>query len=218
MDNMKSKTKKLCIYGVGGFGREALACYKDQFGLDSKEISSSVIFMDDNPEVKGTVISGVIVCAKTDIDFYDYDFFIAVGDPSIRKQMVDSLPSDVSFATIIHPSAVVSESVRIGVGSIITANCVLTCDINVGKHAHFNLHSTVGHDTVIGDYFTTAPAVNISGNCHIDNMVYFGTNACIKQGLNVTQNVTIGMGGVVVKDINESGVYIGAPCKLLKRN
>jgi UDP-3-O-[3-hydroxymyristoyl] glucosamine N-acyltransferase len=74
----------------------------------------------------------------------------------------------------------------------------------------------VGHDCVIGDFFTASPGVNISGNCTIGNQVYIGTNASLKQGITICDDVIIGMGSVVVKDIIEPGVYIGNPISKLR--
>ena len=69
----------------------------------------------------------------------------------------------------------------------------------------------------MGDFFTTAPSANISGNCNFGDCVYFGTNSAVRQGVKICDNVTIGMGGVVVKDITEEGVYIGNPLKKLEK-
>ena len=142
---------------------------------------------------------------------------VAVGDPLERKNIVENLPSNTKYFTLIHPNSVVSRYVEIGEGSIITPGTVVTCDIKIGKHAHLNLHTTIGHDCIIGDYFTTAPGVKISGKCHIDDCVYFGTNSSIRDKINVCKNVTIGMGAVVIKDITEEGIYIGSPAKKLER-
>src|SRR5690606_21067889 len=121
------------------------------------------------------------------------------------------------YATLIHPSAIIMDDVEIAEGSIITAGCILTCNIRIGRHAHLNLHTTVGHDCRIGDYFTTAPGAHISGECEIGNCVYFGTNASVRQGIKITDETTIGMGGVVVKNIDDKGVYIGNPLKKLEK-
>ena len=43
----------------------------------------------------------------------------------------------------------------------------------------------------------------------------FGTSSSIKQGIPITNNVTIGMGAIVTKEIKEPGVYIGIPAKRL---
>ena len=41
--------------------------------------------------------------------------------------------------------------------------------------------------------------------------IYFGTSSSIKQGLSICNNVTVGMGAVIVNNINESGIYVGIP-------
>ena len=86
----------------------------------------------------------------------------------------------------------------------------------MGNHSHLNLHTTIGHDCIIDDFFTTAPGVKISGNCNIGKMVYFGTNSCVKEKINICDEVVIGLNGGVVNNINEKGIYIGTPAKKIK--
>ena len=50
----------------------------------------------------------------------------------------------------------------------------------------------------------------------IGNNVSIGTNATILP-VNIVDNVVIGAGAVVTKNITESGVYIGNPAKLKKK-
>ena len=79
-----------------------------------------------------------------------------------------------------------------------------------------NLLTTIGHDVVVGDYFTTAPGAKISGNCNLGEKVYVGTNASIREKLTIVDDVTIGLNSGVVKSIFEQGVYGGTPAKKLK--
>jgi UDP-3-O-[3-hydroxymyristoyl] glucosamine N-acyltransferase len=111
----------------------------------------------------------------------------------------------------------VSEWTNIGDGSVITAGCIVTVNVKIGKHAHLNLQTTVGHDSIIGDYFTTAPGARINGNSCIGHSVYVGSNATLRQGINVCNNALIGMGAIVVKDVTEKGVYVGNPAEKLSR-
>ncbi len=209
--------KKICIFGVGGFGREALCCIIDGLSKSRQNIEDVALFMDDDEKYHGTVIMGVPVISFNEFDVDKHKMFIAVGNPVVRKNIVARFPAETAFATIIHPNAIISKWVNIGEGSIVTAGTILTCNITIGKHAHLNLSTTVGHDCVIGDYFTTAPAANISGDCHFGDAVYFGTSSSVRQGISICDNVTIGMGGIVVKHITEPGVYIGNPVKRLVR-
>lgn len=144
-----------------------------------------------------------------------YEVIIAVGNPETRKKIVEKLPDKTKYISMFHSNAIIMEESFIDIGGIITTGSVLTTNIKIGKHSHINLNTTIGHDCIIGDYFTTAPGVNISGECKIGNCVYIGTNASIKNGVEICDNVTIGMGAVVTKNITEEGIYIGNPIKKL---
>ena len=209
--------KKICIIGAGGFGREVLFCLIDILSIAKLKAKSKIVFMVDDKNYEEPEVMGIPVIKFSTFMVEKYRVVVAIGDPYKRKMIIEKLPKKTEFMTVIHPTAVISECVRIGEGSIITAGTILTCEIDIGKHAHLNLHTTIGHNCIIGNYFTTAPAVNISGSCKFGNCVYLGTNASIKQGITVCDNVTIGMGGVVVKHINSEGIYVGNPVKKIEK-
>lgn len=213
---MMELRKKICIFGTGGFGREVLGCIADVLSGTEGGLEESACFMVDDEFHDGEKVMGVDVIPRSQFDPQLFDIVIAVGDPHLRRAIVDLLPPKTTFATIIHPSAILSTSVKVGEGSIITAGVILTCNIVIGRHAHLNLQTTIGHDCVIGDYFTSAPAVNISGTCRFGDCVYFGTNAAVREGVTICNDVTIGMGGIVLKDICMAGVYIGNPVRKLE--
>jgi sugar O-acyltransferase (sialic acid O-acetyltransferase NeuD family) len=207
---------KVCIVGTGGFGKEALCCLIDSFAGKKYKIGDVTCFMESDENYKEDEIMGVKVIRQSEFDPEGYAAFVAIGDPQLRRKVVGSLPGNTVYTSIIHPSVVMSEWIELGNGSIITAGCILTCQIKIGKHAHLNLHTTVGHYCEIGDFFTSAPAVNVSGDCKFGDCVYFGTNASVRQGVSICDDVTIGMGGVVVKNIKEPGVYVGNPLTKLR--
>ena len=195
------------IVGAGGFGREIY------WSLNPIERLNTVFFVDDiywdNTNEKILPLS----LFETD----KYELVVAIADSNSRKKIIESLPKKTKFFTHIHPSVQIhGEDVEIGEGSIICAGTIITTNVKIGKHAHLNLLTTVGHDCVIGDYFTTAPGVQISGNGTIGNRVYFGTRSCVKQKITICDDVTIGMNAGVVKNIIEPGIYIGTPAKKIK--
>lgn len=208
--------KKICIIGTGGFGKETLCCLIDVYASETTKAADFACFMVDDLFYKESEVMGIKVIRRSEFDVSLYNVVVAVGDPIARKKIVESLPKETTYATIIHPTVVKSEWVNIGEGSIITAGVILTCNIDLGKHTHLNLNSTIGHDCKAGDYFTTAPAVNISGNCSIGNCVYIGTNVSIREKVSICDNVVIGMGSVVLKNIAEAGVFVGSPLRKLE--
>lgn len=194
---------KKAIIGAGGFAREV----KSQMGIDDL-----IFFVDDE-----YYFGDKFTLPLSKFDKSEYEVVIAIGNPSIRFEMSKKLPTDTKYFTFIHPSTqILDKNIVIGHGSIICAGSILTTNIEIGNHCHLNLHTTIGHDCRIGDYFTTAPGVKVSGNCNIGSKVYIGTNASIKEKINICSDTTIGLNSGVVKDITESGTYIGTPSKKLK--
>ncbi len=211
--------KKICIIGTGGSARDTLTCLADIIAVseEGKNIEDVAVFMEEDDAYTVSSMMGIPVIKFSQFTPEKYQVIVAIGNPVTRKTVVEKLPPETEFITLIHPTAIISKWVEIGEGSVLTAGVILTCNIKLGKHSQLNLQTTITHDCILGDYFTTAPAVNISGNCEFGECVYFGTNASVRQGVKIVDNVTIGMGGVVIKDIIQEGVYIGNPVQLLKK-
>jgi sugar O-acyltransferase (sialic acid O-acetyltransferase NeuD family) len=146
-----------------------------------------------------------------------YELLIAVSDPMEREKIVGRLPKETKYWSFIHPSAqILNPSGEIGEGTVISANCVIVCHYKLGNHVHFNIGTVLGHDSVVGDYCTTAPGAMIMGDCRIGERVYFGANSCCSQKITICNDVTIGLGAVVVRNISEPGTYVGIPVKKIK--
>lgn len=193
--------KLRAIVGSGGFGREVFHHIK------SASQSECKFFVDDEYANQDAL-------PISSLDVNEYDVVVAIGNPVARKAMVQKLEAmGATFFTYVDPSVINLDWNDVGEGSIICAGSILTTNITLGKHTHLNLHTTIGHDTVVGDYFTTAPGAKISGNCNIGECVYFGTNASVREKITICDNVTIGLNAGVVKNIVEPGTYVGVPAK-----
>ena len=76
----------------------------------------------------------------------------------------------------------------------------------------------MGHDSVIGDFVTFSPGVHCNGNVQIDDGVYVGSGAVIRQGrpderLRIGKGAVIGMGAVVTQDIEPGCTVAGNPAR-----
>lgn len=203
--------KSIVIVGFGGFGREV--------NWLAKECGRAVIgFLDDKvpPGKKGnyTILGGLDVWS----DYPDAEFVVAIGNPRVRKEIVEKLTSQgvTDFATLIHPSVKMDESVDVGKGTLICAGSIATVDIAIGDHVILNLNVTVGHDDIIHDFVTVAPMVALSGNVTLSPGVEVGTGAAIRQGVEMASGSMLGMGGVLTKNTEKNTIYIGSPAKAFK--
>lgn len=197
---------QLAIIGYGGFAREVYH-HMINDGYDSSRIR----FYVDKEYADGTISFPL-----EDIDFKSQHILVAIGSPKARADMVARFPWFARYFTYVHSSVIVlDKSISIGKGSIICAGSILTTNISLGDHTHLNLNTTIGHDCNLGNFFTTAPAVNISGNVTTGERVYFGTNSSCREKISICDDVTIGLNAGAVKDITVPGTYVGTPCKLI---
>jgi sugar O-acyltransferase (sialic acid O-acetyltransferase NeuD family) len=206
---------KIGIVGTGGFAREILAII-DELG----KFNDIIAFFEPDDifekKFKDVQIMGKPVLPFSEFNHKNTLMTLAMANSKIRELTTKQLPTETEFISLIHPTANVSKWVNLGRGSIITAGCIVTTHIEIGDFCQLNWNTTIGHDCKIKDFFTTAPAANISGNCEIGNQVYVGTGAAVKQGITICDDVIIGMGAMVVKNITESGTYIGIPATKIK--
>ncbi|HOO22202.1 MAG TPA: acetyltransferase [Clostridia bacterium] len=120
-------------------------------------------FLDDTIPA-GTEISGYKVLGKTELCRnleQGTEFVIAVGNNATRKAIAENY-SDLHWATLIHPSAVVSRRSTIGEGTVICANAVVNTLTKVGRHCIINTLAAVEHGCEIGDYCHIAPGTIVN--------------------------------------------------------
>jgi sugar O-acyltransferase (sialic acid O-acetyltransferase NeuD family) len=141
---------------------------------------------------------------------------VAIANSKDRYDMVQKLPKETQFFTFIHPTALIMGDVEIGEGSFIGAHSILTTNIKIGNHAILNRGNHIGHDCRIGSYFSAMPGSIVSGNVTIYGLVYMGTNSSIREKLSIHSLSTIGMNSAVIKNIEDSGTYVGCPAKIIK--
>lgn len=210
--------KKIAILGAGGFGREVKTIID---AINKVNPTYDFIgFFDDGIE-KGLLINNYDVLGGiNDINKYDEDLSIVVciADPKIKKKVISNINnSHIDFPSIIHPKAsITDEFVTIGKGCIICEGTIITCNIEIKDFIILNLMCTVGHDTVIEDYCSFMPSVNISGEVKIEQGVYVGTGAKIINLLDIGENTIVGAGAVVSKSLPANCTAVGIPAKPIK--
>lgn len=76
----------------------------------------------------------------------------------------------------------------------------------------------IGHGTFIGTQTHLANNVSTGGSSYISEYCFIGSSAVVSPGVVIgSSDVTLGSGGVMAKSIEDSGVYVGIPAKLLKK-
>ena len=95
---------------------------------------------------------------------------------------------------------------------------ILTIGIIIGDFVTINQNATIGHDCFIGKFSNVAPGSNLGGGVVIGEGCDIGIGATVRDKIRICNNVTLGLNCGVVKDIKESGVYVGTPARRIKSN
>jgi len=205
---------RIGLCGMGGFGREVAPLGIAQCG------ANNIVFV--SPEPEQATHNGVPVIPIADLPD-DMLMAIPIADATVRRRLdADLRAQGRRFVSIIAPTCVFRGPSQIGEGAILCDHVVITANVTIGRHFQANLFSYVAHDCVIGDFVTLAPRVCVNGNTVIEDDVYIGTGAILKQGtpetpLRIGRGAVIGMGAVVTKDVPPGAVVIGNPARPLER-
>jgi sugar O-acyltransferase (sialic acid O-acetyltransferase NeuD family) len=212
--------RDLVVVGAGGFGRETVEAVR---ALNACGAGWRLLgYVDDDPALAGTLVDGTPVLGGiTELKSLP-DAFVVVctGRPDnyvSRRRIVRALDLPAErYATIIHPTASVSTSSRVGPGSVMLAYTALTAAVSVGSHVAVMPHVTLTHDDVVGDYATLGSGARLGGGVRIGCGAYIGAGALVREGRAVGSWALAGMGAVVTTDIPERQVWAGVPARYLR--
>jgi len=117
------------------------------------------------------------------------------------------------WATVIHPTAIVSRSAEIHPGAVVLAGAVVNPGASIGSHVIINTRAVIEHDCDIGRFACIAPGVILGGGVHVGESAFLGLAACVRDHVRIGAGVLVGMGAVVTRDFAEAATVLGNPAR-----
>ena len=115
----------------------------------------------------------------------------------------------------IHTGHVlIAENVDIGPYTVIHRGTMGLTSIGTG--CQIGSLNNIGHNCYVGAHNVFAAGVILNGGVSTGMNCWFGSGSVVKHYVSIYDNVVLGHGTVVTKDINESGIYVGNPARFLK--
>lgn len=205
---------RLLIVGAGGHAKVVAETAQ----LAGFEV---VGFLDRSAETHDQSVLGLPVLGDERLlgssEYAECAVVVAVGDNAAREAAVARLTAQgVEFALVVHPAATVSESARLGAGTVVFAGAVVNSSAAIGAHCIINTLACIEHDTVLGDFAHVSPGANLGGGCRAGRLAHIGIGASVLPHVSIGSRATIGGGAAVISDIPDDAVAVGVPATVVK--
>ena len=219
---LENGMRKISVIGLGAGGHARVIIDALQYNPEIEIIG----LLDPQAAQLSEKIAGVSVLGGDDLlpDLYNQGirlFFIGLGsvaDTSPRKKLYEYATSlGFSPLEVKHPSAIVADSAKIGLGATILGGAIVGPSATLGANVILNTGAIVEHDCVLGDHVHLATGATLCGGVRIGSGSHIGARAVIRQYIQVGEAATVGAGAVVVKDVVGGWTVVGNPARHLER-
>lgn len=209
--------KKLAIIGTKEFAEQIT-----EFAIQTGQFE--VVGYYDNIEPKGSLVNGRPVLGTVEDAIIGHmekvfdEIFIGVGYTrfDLREQFYVQLKGKVPFANIIMPSAKIGKNVELGEGIFIGDASQVGSDTRIENNVFMHGESNVGHNNIIGSHTYISGRFNSAGFCTIGKRNFIGICVIMADHVYTTDDVWIGLGCIVAKNVKEPGKYMSPSAKLYK--
>lgn len=203
--------KEIIIIGCGGHAKVIVDTIEKNGDYKIKG------FLDDNKTVvgyKNYLILDRIENAHRYNDEMTY-FVIAIGDNMMRKRISESI-NGLKYATIIDKNSFISDSCKIGEGSVVLVGSIINADTNIKKHVIINTGAIVEHDCFVDDYCHISPGSILCGGSVVYNNVHIGANTVVIPNKIIHERSIVGAGSTVINNIGNDTISVGTPTRYIQ--
>lgn len=139
---------------------------------------------------------------------------VCVGDPLIRQRVYKELSAiGMKLQSIIHPTASVSNSAKIGSGCIVSPFVYVGPFSRVADNVSLNVHAVVGHDAVVQNSAVLSPGACVNGHTSCGIASFLGAGAIVLPHVTLGNYSKLSAGSVLKDDTGDGFVLHGNPAK-----
>lgn len=191
------------LYGAGGHAKVIMDILK----AEGKLVEALI---DDNEgvdELMGVKVLHNVNCGISPL-------IVSIGNNRIRRSIAEKV--DAVFGMAAHPSAIVSGSAKVDVGTVVMQGVIIQACVQIGSHCIINTGASIDHECVIDDFVHISPRVTLCGNVHVGEGTWIGAGTVVIPGVKIGKWTVIGAGSVVDKDIPDGVLALGNRCEIVK--
>ena len=160
----QTQNGNLLILGAGQYGQMAAEIAQEMGVFDR------IAFLDDAP---GANVEGPLADLPKFAADYRYGF-VAIGNPALRRKLTEQLlQNNMTPATLVHPTAYVSPSVKLEQGCCIEPNATVQTGATLKTATFIASGAVVRHNAIVGEY------------CHVDCNAVVNSTANVPAGTHI---------------------------------
>jgi len=219
---LTSKQGVAClVLGGGGHAKVVVE------SLAASAIAARIAIVDADRGRVGTDVLGhpvigddVVLAEAQQRGFGHFVVGLGARDDNVPRQSLFARGREAGLnaLTVVHPSAVVSEHARIGVGTFVAAAASVNPGAEIGDNVVINTAAVIEHDCRIGDHALIGPSATVLGAASVGPLALVGAGAVVLPGIAVGEAAIIGAGAVVLADVADRARVAGVPAHLVQRN
>lgn len=206
--------KDLIIIGAGGMGRQVYQFAKMCKGYGSEFIIKG--FLDDNPNVMvGFEEFPPLLGSVDNYEIQPDDiFFNSIGDVRAKKTCIKKiLAKGGEFITLIHPTAIISEGAKVGLGCMFSARSGLGTESEVGDFCLIQDNAIIGHDVHVGNFCRIDCNVVLIAGVTLEDDVCIHTSSVINHNVHIGEGAKVGALSFVIRNVKPGTTVQGNPAK-----
>ncbi len=204
--------KKVIVIGSGGHAKVVIDILHEMgnveiCGITSKSLNLGSIFVGYQVIGDDTILS----------QYTNQDYYIAMGlggyrDNNLREKVYKYIKGlGFNFINVIHPSAIISRTVKLGESIVVFPNVVLNTDVQIGNNSIIATGSTIDHETIIGNNVLVSAGVTIGAYSKINDNALLALGSKVISGITIGNDAVIAAGAVVIKDVSNKEIVFGIP-------
>lgn len=199
--------KKIIIVGTGAVAAELTSYLEDGSWAKDRElkIKGYLTFgMSGEDSWKEYQFSYPYLGLLEDYKVQEEDYFVlALGNSEVKKKIVEMIKAhNGKFMTLIHPTAVVARTAKIGEGNILCPFVMIGPNVALGNFNLLTSQSIISHDSKIGDFNFFATAL-LCGHTTVGNENYMGIRVTTIPNIIIGSRNKIQAGMIVDKNVGD---------------
>ena len=218
---MDKQNKPVIIIGGAGHGSIIASCIKDNRNKYRDFEWEIAGFCNDYDEY----VDGYPVLGKlSDIPrLLDDGYYFAWGIHLIGRNVKTAelfeelnIPDD-KWATIIHKSAFIDDSVIIEPGAFIMYNAYIAPRTHIGKCTMIKANTNIGHDVNIGAISHIAMGATVVSYANIGYCSDVAVSSTVLANITIGNYSMLGAASILTRDIPDNDIYIGSPASFHRK-